>query len=385
MKAVTVLAVMIFFCWLGLPLSAQETSAETEDVVNLSQDATLNEAIRVLETRSLKYRNKNLLNLSSYNGPVGVPLNNIPWFKAAELIALNNNLAIQESPGFFAFINAKDTAEGASVLAGPDINTKQVRINAIALVADRAYLKSLGIDWSTVFDGKVTVNADFSGAGQVPSSLFSLGGDTDFAINGTQIELSTLLKAIESNQKGSVIAKPNIMVSSGNTGFIQVGQDVSVKTVDDAGNTTDTFFATGVILEVKPTIVPIGDTEVVHLTISIERSSATPGNISTIINKSKSKTELVLYDGEETVIGGLYDTDTIHTRGGIPILKDLPWWVLGLRYLTGYNKVETKERELVIVIRPDIVDNAVDRMNKAKEDPVPSKVPPEAGDWSYRE
>ncbi len=379
-------SILILALLLATFLPAQTAQTIDEGLVTLQEDARLNEAVRVLETQSVRLQNKKILNLSSFSGEIGVPLNNIPWLKAMEMIALKNQLEIKEQAGYIAFVNPTVAGEAAAVAEDVmGISSKQVRINAIALVADRAYLKSLGIDWSTVFDGKVTVNADFSGAAQVPSALFGLGADADFSVRGTQIELSTLLKAIESNQKGSVIAKPNIMVNSGNTGFIQVGQDISVKTVDEAGNIKDTFFATGVILEVKPTVTSVGDIEVVHMTLSIERSSATPGNISTIINKSKSQTEIVLYDGEETIIGGLYDTDTITTRGGIPILKDLPWWVLGLRYLTGYNKTEIKERELVIIIKPDIVENAAERSRKAALNPPASKLPPEAGDWGYRD
>ncbi len=193
----------------------------------------------------------------------------------------------------------------------------------------------------------------------------NLGLSRDFTWDGNQIEINTLLNTIESNQKGSIIAQPIIMVASGKRGYIQVGQDISVKSVDDAGNTTDTFFATGIIMDVVPTIVNVDGTEVVHLVVNIERSSGSPGAVSTIINKSKSSTEVILYNGEQAVIGGLYDTDETRIRSGIPILKDLPWWVFGIRYLTGYDKYEKKERELIIIMKVEIVDNVLDRSKKA--------------------
>jgi len=236
-----------------------------------------------------------------------------------------------------------------------------VRIKAIAMLADRAYLQSLGIDWSAVFDGKVLVNAGFFGATQVPSSAMNLSTDYNTNISGYPVEINTVLKTIESNQKGNIIAKPNILVTSGKKGFIQVGQDISVKTVDEAGNTTDTFFATGVIMDVTPTIINIDGTDLINLKLSIERSSGSPGAVSTIITKSKSQTELTLYNGEETVIGGLFDTDETRLRAGIPLLKDLPWWVFGIRYITGYDRYEKKERELVITLQAEVVDSAYDR------------------------
>jgi type IV pilus assembly protein PilQ len=113
--------------------------------------------------------------------------------------------------------------------------------------------------------------------------------------------------------------------------------------------------------------VEVDNQELIHLKLKIERSSGTPGEVSTIINKSLSSTEVLLYNGEETVIAGLYDTDELRSRGGIPILKDLPWWVFGIRYLTGYTKYERKERELMILIKAEIVENALTRQRRAVE------------------
>ncbi|MGC9362522.1 MAG: type II secretion system protein GspD, partial [Candidatus Syntrophosphaera sp.] len=352
-------------------LAGQPAAALNEGRVTLSEDTHINEAVQILEIHSLKFENKKIINQSKFNSAIGIPLHNIDWRRAMDIIAKHNDIVVEESPGFIAFANipVTDAARKETLAETLDIGSKQVRINAIAVLADRSFLQSLGIDWSTVFDGKVTVSADFLGGTQVPNPIGSLGMETDFSVNGTQIELSTLLNVIESNQKGTVIAKPNLIVNSGKHGYIQVGQDFSVKMLDEAGNTTERFFSTGVIMHVEPTVVEVEGREVIHLKVSVERSSAVPGAVTTVINKSMSETELVLYDGEEAVIGGLYDTETIQTRAGIPILKDLPWWVLGIRYLTGYWRDEVNDRELVIFLRPDIVENASARAAAAEINP----------------
>jgi type IV pilus assembly protein PilQ len=104
----------------------------------------------------------------------------------------------------------------------------------------------------------------------------------------------------------------------------------------------------------------------IHLELKIERSSGVPTDISTIITKSTSSTDLILYNGEETAIAGLFDADETVIRAGVPVLKDLPWWVFGIRYLTGYDSTEKKERELIITIQAEIVDSALERMRKAR-------------------
>ena len=234
------------------------------------------------------------------------------------------------------------------------------------MLADRSFVRQLGIDWSAAINGKVPVDISLAAASTL-SSIFNVSANGSFTSGNTSVDIDALMKLIETNQKGSIIAKPNIMVSSGKKGYIQVGQDISIKMVDEAGNTTDNFFATGVIMDVTPTVLDVDGEEVVHLQLSIERSSGVPSAVSTIITKSTSNTEVILFNNEETVIAGLFDTDETLVRSGIPILKDLPWWVFGIRYLTGYNTIEKKDRELVISLQVEIVDNATMRKAKASE------------------
>jgi len=179
------------------------------------------------------------------------------------------------------------------------------------------------------------------------------------------IELETLLRIIEANQKGTIIARPSINVLTKKTGYIQIGQDFSVKTLDEAGNTTEKFFETGIIMEVTPEVLIENGQESIFLSVEVEKSSAIPGNLSTVIDKSKSNTFVLLYDGEETVIGGLYDKDVKKGRGGIPILKDLPWWVFGLKYLFGYETKVYTEREMIVILKAEIINQAEERKSQA--------------------
>lgn len=337
------------------------------NTVSIDASTQINEAIQILDYYCLRETTKRLINMSAVNNPIGIPINSMPWRSALDLIALRHGLLVTENPGYFALVSPVATNAAAEVQTQSIANNKQVRIKAVAMVADRGYMRALGIDWSTLLNGSVNVNVDFLGAQNVPGGIFGVTGSGTTNIGGTQVQVSTLLRTIETNQKGTIIAQPVIVVNSGSKGYIQVGQDISVKTVDEAGNTTDTFFATGVILDVTPTIIEVAGEELIHLVLSIERSSGSPGAVSTIINRSMSNTEVVLYDGEETVIAGLYDTDETRSRGGIPILKDLPWWVFGIRYLTGFYQYERKERELLILIKAEIVDNALNRLHRAQE------------------
>jgi ribosomal protein S28E/S33 len=146
------------------------------------------------------------------------------------------------------------------------------------------------------------------------------------------------------------------MVMEGNEGTIQVGQDFSIKQRDFAGNVIDRFYSTGTIMSVTPHILSDKENgKVIFLNIHVERSQAFPDLATTIIKKSQANSFVQLYDGEETLIGGLYSTETITLRKGVPVLKDLPWWFLGLKYIFGFNRDEQQQIELVILIRATLL------------------------------
>ncbi|MCB5295135.1 MAG: type II and III secretion system protein [Candidatus Cloacimonadaceae bacterium] len=361
---------------------AQEKPAKVSRI-SMKEDTHINEAMQIMEHFSLQENGRKMLNLSKYNGSINIPISNLEWRRALDLILMQNDLKLEEGVGYYA---VRDADYGVSSPGTPghtepseeqkNAEAKQVRIKAVAMLADRSYLKNLGVDWSSVFNGQVTVNAGFAGGSQLVSP-FTLSGSGSADIGKYTVDINTLIRTIESNQKGSILAEPSILVTSGKTGNIQVGQDISIKTADEAGNTKDSFYATGIIMNVTPTIVMVDGEELIMMKLSIERSSGQPSAISTVITKSTSSTELILYNREEAVIAGLFDTDETKVRSGVPILKDLPWWVFGLRYLTGYDSYEKRERELIITIRAEILDSALDRLRKIQKEAQEVHIQPE--------
>lgn len=146
-------------------------------------------------------------------------------------------------------------------------------------------------------------------------------------------------------------------------------RNIQVKSMeqrDFAGNITDAFFSTGTILRVTPNIITQQDTSFILLNIMAERSTANPDPVSTIINKQEAVTQVLLYSGESTVIAGLYETDELTIRRGIPFLKDLPPWFFGLRYIFGYNSYEVNQTELIIVIKAEIIPSLRERFNQTR-------------------
>ena len=176
----------------------------------------------------------------------------------------------------------------------------------------------------------------------------------------TFANIDALVKFFGQNNLGDVVTSPEVVVRDSKQGRIQVGQDIFVTTRDIAGNTINQQLSTGTIIDVVPTIYNQHDTDFIYLNLNIEQSDVSPGPV---INRTSVKTHALLYDGEETIIGGLYTTVETQSREGIPVLKDLPWWFLGLRYVFGSESKAKTKNELIILLKAEMVRPIRDRIS----------------------
>jgi type IV pilus assembly protein PilQ len=360
--------ILIFLCFTSFVL-AQDLSAPVspDEKITLIRELDFADAVNMLESLSREYAGKKIVNMSSYSGAINISINQMYWLEALNILVDLHDLQLEELPGAYVIKDPPEEEEAPEEELGIKPDTKQIKISAVFFKVDKSFLSSLGIDWSTLYNGEVIASANFSAADKVVENMFSATGSTTLESGDVSININSLLKVIESNQLGSVIARPNVIVLSGKEGYIQVGEDFSIKSTDEeTGEVTDKFFSTGTIMRVSPTIIEGDGEAAIHLVTMVEKSSATPGELSTIINRSTSQTELLMYSGEEQVIGGLYSTEETIVRSGIPFLKDLPWWVLGIRYLTGFNKKEHNVREMIIILKAEIVHSIADRKNESR-------------------
>jgi len=330
-------------------------------VVALDRSLSFEHAISILNDYSVRFENKVLLNRSGFSGNVGVSIPGLYWYDALEMIANYNNLTLQEYPDRIEVISAR-TEEGGvpsdqrAEALKPDrpifLDTREIQISATFFQGDRQFLREIGVNWSAISDGKVSVS-NF-GAGSVSEPVFEVDANISNMIDTGEWQIDALLNTLESQNKGEILASPTVKVMDGETGRIQVGQDFSIKQRDFAGNVIDQFFSTGTILTVTPWLLNVDGKEFIYMDVRAERSSAQPDAVSTIINKQEANTKILMLDGETTAIAGLYETEESIVRRGIPVLKDLPPWFFGLRYLFGYESKQHRQRELIIVLQAEL-------------------------------
>ncbi len=373
-----------------------------DEIVAFDKTTPYVEAMEVINQFLQEYRNKFIIDQSGASGEIGVNLPAMHWEDALKFILRIKSLGTREFDDYVEIVplsqlESENTQEQSGAAANPNaatlsdfnLQTREVRINATFFEGNKRALQEIGIDWSTLTNNvPANINEIVTGEGIDPDqgvpqgvnfndqfvsvNSFGASGVSQNVFNalvnlgevGPGIRVQALFSAFEADNLGEVIATPSVKVVDGEEGRIQVGQDFSIKQRDIAGNVTDQFFSTGTILTVTPQVIDDGDTTFIHLDIAVERSSAQPDAVSTIINKQEATTQAFLLDGEATSIAGLYRTEENQVRRGIPILKDLPPWFFGLRYLFGYNSNDYVENELIIIVQAKMEESLRDRLTR---------------------
>ncbi len=384
MKKQTILLILLF----TIPLFGQKEIEKRlsqyvnpNEIVSLAEHISFDKAIEVLSKVSQKITGKPIILSGAYSEPIGIEITRMPYMRALNIIVnYHKRIYVEDADGIVVKLETKKDATtlGSEIYA--PIDSREVKISALFFEANISDMKERGINWDLLieqtglsFGTKMTsftqeqVATEGSATQKEAAHEFTFGNSTSFEFGNFKGDIVSAFKFFETNGLGELIARPNITVRDKTTGRIQIGSDISIKERDFSGNIIDRFYSTGTIVEVKPYVYNEDGFDYVLLQLKAERSSANPGEISTEIRKTVANTEVLMLDGEETIIGGLFTNEEIVTRSGIPFLKDLPWWVLGIRYLTGSDVTQITKREIIILIDIEIIPQLKDRIAQKKE------------------
>ena len=353
-------------------LQKQLTGAyNPEELVTLSENLPFNIAIEILSKVSEKITGRKILLTMDYAKPIGIELTRMPYKKALLTITQYHGLFYEETPE--AIFVKKDEAkiEKPATTTYAPIDSRDVKISAVFFEANISEMRERGINWQALLTKQGfsvgTGLTSFATSTQTTTSDFNINSQGEFNAGSFKGTASSVFKFFESENLGEIIASPSITVRDQQKGRIQIGSDISVKQKDFAGNVVEQFFSTGTIIEVSPYIYNEEGIDYILLQLDVERSSALADVERPEIRKTKATTQVLMLDGEETAIGGLFINEENNIRKGIPFFKDLPWWVLGLRYLTGYDSKEVVKKEVIILVKIEINQSLKERVINNKE------------------
>jgi type IV pilus assembly protein PilQ len=262
-----------------------------------------------------------------------------------------------------------------SVIEQLDQATPQVLIEAFIVEANKDVARELGIQWG----GVARTGALGSGTGFATGrGNQSLGGNVNTAVNpssGTVVDLpaqalsgfepfalglvyqnigdallSAQLSALQDQGKLNILSSPSITTLDNQTAFIESGEDIPFQTVED-GEVNVEFKKAVLSLKVTPHVI---DDKTLKMYINVHKDEAdfsrtVLGN-PTILTKN-AETNVIQFNGQTIVIGGLNKETTTRSDTGVPYLQDVP----GLGYLFKRKGSEDRLEDLLIFITPHIL------------------------------
>lgn len=347
-----------------------------DELVTLSQALPFNEAIALLSKVSESTTGKKIVSTYNSTNPIGIEIESMPYDKALFMIVQYNGLTMEEKEDVI-IVRRQGEGEQKPADVYASVDSREVKISAVFFEVNVAESKKMGIDWKVLLSGRginltpeLNTQTTSTTTTTANPANFNFGADGNFEAGNFYGQATAVFRFFEDNSIGEIIASPNIVVRDNQKGRIQVGSDFSVRTRDFAGNTVEKFFPTGTIIEVMPHVYNEDSVDYILLNILVERSSFLLTETTTEIKKTNATTQVLMLNGEETILGGLFVNDETKTRNGIPFLKDLPWWVFGIRYLTGSDGTTITKKELVILLKSELVPTLKERLKNPITNPL---------------
>jgi type IV pilus secretin PilQ/predicted competence protein len=270
-----------------------------------------------------------------------------------------------------------------------DHPTPQILIEAHIVEAGSETARELGIQWGGLgFDGThnwITAGANSTGitgqtfgsgtgidptAGQAANfpAPFSQGSVPNSAAGLTigyiyeklgETLLSVQLSALQEDGMLNILSSPSITTVDNQKAIIEAGDEVPFQTVED-GEVKIEYKKAVLSLEVTPHVI---DDNSLRLSIHTKKDeldfTRTVAGNPTVITKN-AQTNVILFDGQTTVIGGLNKETQSDGDRGIPFLKDIP--LFGYLF-KGESKRDSME-EVLIFITPHILDEKIADANQ---------------------
>ncbi|WP_018982512.1 type IV pilus secretin PilQ [Salinimonas chungwhensis] len=251
-----------------------------------------------------------------------------------------------------------------------DIPVKQVLIESRMVTVRDNVGEELGVRWGITDRGTDTSvsgsleGADTAAGGVLPSvnnrlnvnlPVSSAAGRIGFQVaslvDGTILDLE--LSALESENKGEIIASPRITVANQREAYIEQGTEIPYVQATSSGATSVEFKKAVLSLQVTPHITPdnrvILDLVVTQDTRGETVSTSTGPAVA--IDTQEIKTQVLVENGETVVLGGIFQQLSTDDISKVPLFGDLP--VVG-RLFKKSSQVFQK-RELLIFVTPKIV------------------------------
>lgn len=247
-----------------------------------------------------------------------------------------------------------------------DVAPDQVLVEVVVAEVTLSDSFSFGVEWAlneiSAAGAKGAVSSTFGDG--APGSGLDAGGLVWSTISGSG-NTRIALNAFASSSQVNILQTPRILVRSGESASVNVGNEVPIVNRQSTGSDTVDgnssilqeiqFRRTGVQLTVLPRVYSDGR---IDLEIQQEVSQAQPNTTSNIdspmILTRNVDTRLSLQDGGSVLLGGLISTSQSKGDSRTPWLGDIPF----IGHLFRVDNTSAERTELMVMVVPYRIRNA---------------------------
>lgn len=201
---------------------------------------------------------------------------------------------------------------------------------------------------------------------------FSISDALNVFLYRKDINLGTVIRALEAKQLVQILAEPNLMTISGKTASFLAGGEFPFPTLQGGGGgvgqVTVQFREFGIRIQFLPTVTSRGT---IRLMVTPEVSSLDVANGLTVqgftvpgLDVRRVQTEVELLNGQSFVIAGLMDNRLTETINRIPGLANIP--LLGKLFTS--RTINRSNSELLVLVTPEIIDPSAQGLDGPKLD-----------------
>lgn len=264
--------------------------------------------------------------------------------------------------------HVKDMLEAIKIL---DIPTPQVLIEAKIVEISKSFTQELGIQWGLTGEvissapGSLAINGSTNANTAADGSAFlvDLRQSTDIAggsVSGFDLllggllpglDLNVRLEALEKQGKGRILSSPRVTTADNKEARIRSGKQIPYQVTSAEGNSIQFVDA-----ELSLTVTPhVTSDNSVYMVIDATKNAADftqlVGTVPTITTK-ETHTEVLVGNGDTTVLGGIYESASTENKKAVPFLSKIP--LLGFLFKSfADSDVIT---ELLVFITPTIIE-----------------------------
>ncbi len=264
--------------------------------------------------------------------------------------------------------HVNDMLEAIKIL---DIPTPQVLIEAKIVEISKSFTQELGIQWGLTGEvissapGSLAINGSTNANTAADGSAFlvDLRQSTDIAAGSVSgfdlllggllpgLDLNVRLEALEKQGKGRILSSPKVTTADNKEARIRSGKQIPYQVTSAEGNSIQFVDA-----ELSLTVTPhVTSDNSVYMVIDATKNAADftqlVGTVPTITTK-ETHTEVLVGNGDTTVLGGIYESASTENKKAVPFLSKIP--LLGFLFKSfADSDVIT---ELLVFITPTIIE-----------------------------